>query len=73
MEDKNMKGKITSLTDDHAVVAFDDGQTLNISRKDIEGQVRTEQEVRCLIVPLGGEDAGRTKLAQDLLNELLKT
>ncbi len=66
------KGKISTVTADRATVVFDDGQTISVAVSDIEGMVKVGSEISILLASLGSEDAGRTKIAQGLLNELLK-
>ena len=66
------KAKIVSITNDTSVVSFEDGQTLTIPTSSIEGSPKVGAEIVCVFASLGSEDAGRTRLAQDLLNELLK-
>lgn len=67
-----LKAKIISLTGDRAVLSFEDGQSFTIPTGSVEGALKAGQEVAVVIAALGSEDAGRQKLAQDLLNELLK-
>jgi hypothetical protein len=67
-----LKGKISTVTADRATVVFDDGQTISVAVSDIEGVVKVGSEISILIAAIGSEDAGRTKIAQGLLNELLK-
>ncbi len=66
------KAKIVSLNDDRATLSFENGQSLVVSLSDIEGTPKLGAEVVLNVACLGSEDAGRTKLAQGLLNELLK-
>lgn len=67
-----IKAKVTSLTGDKAIVSLDDGQKITVPVSRIEGSVKEGSDVAVLIVAPGSEDAGRQKLAQGLLNELLK-
>jgi hypothetical protein len=67
-----LKAKIASITNDKATISFEDGQTLIVSTASIEGTPKAGADVACVLASLGSEDAGRTRLAQDLLNELLK-
>lgn len=66
------KGKITSLANYRATVACEDGQTLFVPISDIEGAPKVGSDIVLIVAALGAEDSGRTKLAQALLNELLK-
>ncbi len=67
-----IKAKIASLTGDNAIVSLDDGQKIAVPISHIEGGVKEGSEVAIIVAALGSEDAGRQRLAQDLLNGLLK-
>lgn len=67
-----IKAKIVSITNEKAVVSLEDGQTLTLPVPSIEGTPKQGSDIVVVAACLGSEDAGRTKLAQDLLNELLK-
>lgn len=66
------KAKVVSLATDRAVLSCEDGQSLTIPLASVEGSLKVGQEAAILVAALGSEDAGRHKLAQALLNELLK-
>lgn len=55
------------------MISLNDGQSLTLSASDIEGTVKVGSEVALVVATLESEDAGRERLAKDLLNELLKT
>jgi hypothetical protein len=67
-----LKGKISGIKGDDVELRLDDGQVLAMPLSAIEGEAKVGQEVVLVAVALGGEDAGRERLAQHLLNELLK-
>ena len=67
-----VKAKITKIEGETATIALADGQTLVLPIKALEGECKAGQEVGLLAVALGSEDAGRQKIAQHLLNELMK-
>ena len=50
-----------------------DGQTWSIPKGSVLGSVKSGTELRFIAVSPGSEDAGKTALAQTLLNELLGT
>ena len=60
------------MSNDLVVIALTDGQAMSVAISDIEGAVKVGSEISVVVAALGTEDAGRTKLAQGLLNELLK-
>ena len=66
------KAKVISVVGEKVTLSFEDGATFVVPVSAIEGTVKEGQEAALLIVALGGEDAGRQKIAQDLLNGLLK-
>ncbi len=66
------KAKIISIVGDRVTASLEDGQTLTVPISDIEGSPKEGQDIAVIVVALGSEDAGRHKLAQDLLNDLLK-
>ncbi len=65
------KAKIVSLVSDQALLEFEDGQKIRVPVSSIEGTPKDGQEIAVIFAALGTEDAGRQKLAQHLLNELL--
>ena len=67
-----LNAKLTSISDEKAIVSFEDGQQLTIPISAIEGTPKEGQECAVIIAALGTEDAGRQRIAQHLLNELLK-
>jgi len=67
-----LKAKISSIEGERVVLVFEDGQALTVPVTAVEGLPKVGQEVAVIAAVLGSEDAGRKKLAQDLLNELLK-
>ncbi len=67
-----MKAKIISLASEEAVISLDGGQKITVPVSHIEGSVKEGSEVAVIVAALGSEDAGRQRLAQDLLNGLLK-
>lgn len=67
-----IKANVASLTGDKAIVSLEDGQKITVPISHIEGSVKEGSGVAILVTALGSEDAGRQKLAQGLLNELLK-
>ncbi len=66
------KATITLVTSDRITLACDDGQTLTLPVSSFEGTPKIGLEVVIVVAVLGDEVAGHTKLAHDLLNELLK-
>ncbi len=68
-----LKAKITSLTDEHATLEFNDRQIITVPITSIEGQPKRGMEVGVVFAAFGSEDAGRQALARDLLNSLFST
>ncbi|MBM3204845.1 hypothetical protein FJZ48_02595 [Candidatus Uhrbacteria bacterium] len=62
---------IQSIKPDSVVAKTSDGQLWTIPLHAIHGSVKVGQELRCIGVGVGSEDAGQTAFAQSLLNELL--
>lgn len=67
-----IRARVHSFSEAQAMLEFGAGITCALPRAVLDESVQVGQEVSVLVVPIGGEDAGKTKLAQDLLNELLK-
>ncbi len=67
-----LKATLRVIQGDRATLAFEDGQTFTVPVSEIEGMGKEGQLVAVSLAALGSEDAGRQRLAQDLLNELLK-
>jgi len=68
-----LRAKVLSINNDRVMISLNDGQSLTLSASDIEGTVKVGSEVALVVATLESEDAGRERLAKDLLNELLKT
>ncbi len=62
---------IQSIVDERVTLEFEDGQILTVPATAIGGSPVEGARVALAVFPLGGEDAGRSQLARDLLNELL--
>ncbi|MFA5186049.1 MAG: hypothetical protein WC551_06175 [Patescibacteria group bacterium] len=67
-----VKAKIVKIEGENVVIGLADGQTLALPKDAVEGECKAGQEVVLVAVVPGSEDAGRQKIAQHLLNELLK-
>jgi hypothetical protein len=67
-----LKAKIERIEGERVMVVFEDGQRLTVPRTAIEGVVGVGQDIVLVAAVLGGEDAGRSRLAQEILNELLR-
>ena len=67
-----LKARIQSINGEMVVLTLEDGQSLTLSASQIEGTPVVGQDVALIAAALGSESASRQKLAQDLLNELLK-
>ena len=67
-----LKARIQSINGEMVVLALEDGQSLSLPQSQIEGTAVVGQEIALIAAALGSESASRQKLAQDLLNELLK-
>jgi ribosomal protein S1 len=68
-----LRATVESVSNDQAIVRFEDGQMLRIPVSAIEGDSVSGQDVRVIVVRPTAEDAGRQLLARDLLNEILGT
>jgi hypothetical protein len=66
-----LKAKIQSISGERATLVLEDGQTLSVALTQIEGTAKEGAEVAVIVAALGAEDAGRSALARNLLNELL--
>lgn len=67
-----LKATINHIQDDRATLTLESGHSFSVPISEIEGTPIAGAEVVLSVTSLGSEDAGRTKLAQGLLNELLK-
>lgn len=67
-----LKGKISEIRGEEAELRLENGRILALPVSAIEGEAKVGQDVALLAAVLGGEDAGRQRLARHLLNELLK-
>ena len=67
-----LKARIQSINGEMVVLTLEDGQSLTLPTSQIEGTTVVGQDVALIAAALGSESASRQKLAQDLLNELLK-
>lgn len=72
MNQPMLKARIQSINSDMVILNLEDGQSLSLSVSQIEGTPVVGQDVAVIVAALGSESASRQKLAQDLLNELLK-
>ncbi len=66
------KGTIIAIKADRIEVRLANGQAVSLPVSSFEGTPAVNQEVAVLAVSIGGEAAGQQKLAQGLLNELLR-
>jgi hypothetical protein len=66
-----LKGTIVGITDASASILMENGQKMQVPLTSIEGLAKEGQEVAVVLTALGSEDAGRQKLARELLNALL--
>lgn len=67
-----LKGKVIQAHTDSVTIRFEDGQSLRLPISDVEGSPKEGMDISIVAAALGSEDAGRQKLAQHLLNQLLK-
>ncbi len=67
----SLSATVQSIDGEVAVLALDDGQTLRVPLSACEGQAKPGLKVRLVVAMIGSEDAGRTGLARELLNEIL--
>ncbi|MFZ2804013.1 MAG: hypothetical protein WA001_02205 [Patescibacteria group bacterium] len=65
--------KVLSITGDRVSLGFGDGQKVELPVSVFEGTPKEGLDVTLLALVLGSEDAGRTAVARNLLNELLRT
>ena len=68
-----VEATVQSVEGEKLVLAFEDGQLLRLPMSACEGTPLPGSHVRVLCVALNAEDAGRQRLARDLLNELLSS
>lgn len=66
------KGTIIAIKADRIDVRLANGQAVSLPVSSFEGMPVVNQEVAVLAVSIGGEAAGQQKLAQAVLNELLR-
>lgn len=67
-----VKAKVVKIEGDKVVLGLADGQSLVLPVESVEGECKLGQDVAIVAASLGSEDAGRQRMAQHILNELLK-
>ena len=66
------RATVTELTDATVTILINNS-SLTLPRTSVIGTPRVGSELRLLLITPGSEDAGKTELAQTLLNELIGT
>ncbi len=66
-----LKATIKSISDERVTLVFENGVTTDLPSALLEGAPHEGADVRFRAAVLGGEDAGQTHLAKELINEIL--
>lgn len=66
-----LKATVERIDGSSAVLRLPSGSEISVPLEGIEGRPVVGQVVALLAVAVGSEDAGRQRIAHDLLNELL--
>lgn len=69
----SIEATVQSIEGARVTLGFEDGQQLTVPTEACEGIPKVGAKVRVIAAVLGSEDAGRTALARELLNEILGT
>ena len=68
----SIRTTVIDIQADFVSLALEDGQRLRVPLTVCEGSVQVGTEVRLQVISLSSEDAGRTRLARELVNEILR-
>ena len=66
-----LKAKITDIASDRVSLELPDGQTVHVPPSAFDGVPEAGKDAALLIVPIGGQEAGKQEIARRLLNELM--
>ena len=70
--EQSFKGIIKSIDEFAVTVQFEDGQMLQLPKTAVDGSAQEGSEIRIIAVAPGGEQAGSSAMAKEMLNELMK-